>query len=89
MRDVWPGITNISVHLAHDANVLIAIQQGILVVSLDRRATGIGVGCFIGLETGVGEDDNEPLGMLIARRDGNMLLGYQLRQGGRREGLCS
>lgn len=85
--DIRAGITNVSVHLPHDTNVLVAVEQRILVVALHAHAATATVRCLISLETGIGEDDNESLRVLVALCDGQLLLSYELRQGGRRKRL--
>jgi hypothetical protein len=52
VRDVGPSITDISVHLPHDANVLVAVQQRVLLVPDSAHSAG-GVGSLVGLETGI------------------------------------
>lgn len=32
VRDVWSRIADIAIHLAHDSNVFVAVQQGVLVI---------------------------------------------------------
>lgn len=85
--DIRAGITDVSVHLPHDTNVLIAVEQRVLVVALHAHAAATTVRSLVGLETGIGEDDNEPLRVLVALCDGQLLLSYELRQGGRRKRL--
>lgn len=76
MGDVRTSITDIAVHLAHDANVFIAVQQRVFVI-LHSISTMCGL---VGLQAGVGQDDNEALGILIGGRDGDGLFGDELRQ---------
>ena len=33
MRDVWPCVTNITIHLPHDPNMLVAIQERVFLVA--------------------------------------------------------
>lgn len=80
MGDVGSSLTDVPVHLAQDTNVLVAVQQRVLVIALDAHVTRTGVGGLVGLETGMGQDDNQSLRILVGRRDGDMLLGDQLRK---------
>jgi hypothetical protein len=66
--------------------MLIAVEQRILVLTI---AAGTAVRRLVGLKTGIGQDDNETLRVLIRRRDGSALLGYQLRKRGRRKRLSA
>lgn len=87
MSNVRSGVTDVATHLAHDANVFIAVQQRVLVL----LAAGLGpaVGCAVGFQAGVGQDHNQSLGIFITGCNGHMLFGHQARQFGRGEGLCS
>lgn len=87
MCDIWSGVTDIAVHLAHDTNVLVAVEEGVFLVALTWSTptmTGL-----VGLKTGIGEDDDEALGVFIGFGDWHMLLGDELREGGRWERLSS
>lgn len=85
--DVGASVTDVSVHLAHDTNVLIAVEERVLFLSLHAHAAGAAVGRLVGLEAGVGEHHDEPLGVLVGRWDGHVLLGDELGQCRRRERL--
>ncbi len=80
MCDVGPGIANVPVHLAHDANVLIAVEKRVLFLPLHAHAAGAAVRGLVGFEAGIGEDDNQPLRVLVGGRDGRVLFGHQLGQ---------
>ena len=84
MGDVGARVGDVTVHLAHNADVLVAVEEGVLVVLHAVAATVCG---FVGLETGVGEDDDQALGVLVVGCDGDMLLGDELWESGRWEGL--
>lgn len=75
MSDVRPRITDITVHLPHDTNMLITVQQRILVVFY---ATAAAMRGFVRLKAGVGQHDNQTLGILIGGGDGHVLLGDEL-----------
>lgn len=87
MSDVGPGIADVPIHLSHDANVLVAVQQRVLLVSDGAHSAG-GVRGLVRLEARIGQDHDEALGVLVIWRDGNMLLCNQLRQGRRWQRLC-
>lgn len=76
MGDVRTGVADISVHLPHDADMLVAVEQRILLIAAGTAATA--VDGAIGLQTGIGQDDNQTLGVLVVGGNGNMLLGDQL-----------
>lgn len=83
--DIRTRIRDVAVHLAHDSNVLVAVEQRVFVI---LHAVAAAVCGFVCLETGVGEDDNQALGVLVVGSDGNMLLGDELRECGWWERLC-
>lgn len=76
--DVWAGVADISIHLSHDANMLVAVEEGVLLLALNTHAAGPTVGSLVRLEAGMRENDNQPLGVLVGGCDGKMLLGYKL-----------
>lgn len=75
MCDIRSGVANISVHLAHDTDMLVAVEKRVLVFALHTRATDAAVGCLVCLETGIGQDDNQPLTVLVTGGNGHMLFG--------------
>lgn len=90
MGDVGSRLADVAVHLAQDTNVLVAVEQRILVIPLDAHVSRTGVGRLVGLEAGMGQDDDQSLSVLVCRRDGDMLLSDQLRKlwRGERLGSC-
>lgn len=54
MSDIRPGLTDIPVHLAHHTNMLVTVQQRVLLVTTRATATG----STVGLQAGIGENDN-------------------------------
>lgn len=78
MSDVRSCITNVSVHLPHDANMLVAVEERVLLVP--DHATSTAVGSFVGLETCIGEHNNQPLSIFVVGSNGSMLLCNELRQ---------
>jgi hypothetical protein len=87
MSDIGSRIADIAVHLAHDTDVLVAVEERVLLVALARSAAS--VGALVCLETGIGEDDNEALAVFIGGGNGDMLLSDELRELGRGERLGS
>lgn len=82
--DIGASFADITIHLAHDADVLIAVQQRELLVLGAAAATGDGL---VGFQTGIGEHHNQALGVLVMGRNSHMLLGDQLGELGRRTRL--
>jgi hypothetical protein len=76
--DIGSSLADITVHLAHDTDVLVTVQQRVLLI----LATTTG-GRPVGFQTGVGEDDDQTLGVLVVCWNGDMLLRNELRQLGR------
>lgn len=93
--DVRPGLADVAVHLAHDADVLVGVQQRVLLLAAVRGTSGSSAAAAaavrgaVGLEAGVGEDDDEALAVLVLGGDGDVLLCDELGQFGRRAGLGS
>lgn len=88
MGDVRSSITDVTVHLAHDTDVLVAVEERVLLLAVGTEAAGAtAVRGLVRLEAGIGEDDNESLGVLVRMRNGDVLFGNELRKGRRREGL--
>lgn len=92
--DVRAGLADVPAHLSHDADVLVAVQEGVLLVAgggADATGTARGsIECHRvaagakSLEAGVGEHHDETLGALVGCRDGGVLCGYQRWQSRRR-----
>lgn len=89
MGDVGTGITDVPVHLAHNTNVLITVEQRVLILTVHAIAASTAVRRLVRLKTGIGQDNNEPLGVLVGGRDRRALLSNQLREGRRRKRLRS
>lgn len=79
MCDIWASITDVAVHLPHDTNVLVAVEQRVLVVALHSHAATTAMRRLIRLETGIGKDYDQSLRVLVAGWDRELLLGDQLR----------
>lgn len=80
MCDVRSRLADVSVHLAHNANVLIAVQKRVFVFSLDAHVARTCVGGFVCLETGVGQDNDQASRIPIVGSYRNMLFGNELRK---------
>lgn len=89
VSDIGTGITNVSVHLAHDSNMLVAVEQRVLLLPLNTVSAGASMRGLVCLETGVGQNDNQSLRVLVCRGNRDILLGDQLRQSRRRKRLCA
>lgn len=97
MGDVRPGLAYVAVHFAHDADVLVGVEQRVLLLAAVRSPSGSSAAAAaaaavrgaVGLEAGVGEDDDETLAVLVLGGDGDVLLSDELGQFGRRAGLGS
>lgn len=87
MGNIGAGVANIPVHLAHDANVLVAVEKRVLVLSLDSGAADAAMRRLVGFEAGIRKDDDESLGVLVGRRNRHVLLSHELRQRRRRQRL--
>lgn len=82
--DIGTSVRDVAVHLAHDTNVLVAVEQRVLVI---LHAIPAAVRGLIRLQAGVREHDDQALGVLVILRDRDMLLGDELRESGRRKRL--
>lgn len=83
--NVGSRITDVAVHLAHNSDMLVAVQKGILLLALHSHTVSTAsMGSLVGLETGIGEDNDKPWAILIAVSNWNMLLCDKLGEGGRR-----
>lgn len=86
--NIRSSITDIAVHLAHDTNVFIGVEQGVFLLSLGTRSVST-IDGLVSLETGIGQDDNQALGVLVGRGNWSMLLCDELWKVWRRERLGS
>ena len=87
--NIGTSITDVAIHLTEDADVLIAVKQGILVLPVHAGATRTAMRGLVRLEARVGQNDNKSLRVLISRGDGGLLFCNELRQRGRRQRLGS
>lgn len=78
MGDIGSRLTDIPIHFAHDTDVLVAVEQRILLITCGSITTPRGRP--VGFQTGVREDDDQTLGILVMGGDRNMLLRDELGQ---------
>jgi hypothetical protein len=83
MGDVWTSITNVSIHLAKNSDVLIAVEERILILAMHARPARASMRGLVSLEAGIGQHHNKTLRVLIGGWDRSVLFSYQLWQGGR------
>ena len=57
MGNIRPRIADVPVHLPHDANVLVAVEQRVLLFLVGPIPASAGVGRLVRLQAGIGEDD--------------------------------
>jgi len=88
VSDIRSCVADIAVHLAHDTNVLVTVQQRVFLLALTARSVATEAG-LVGLETGIGENDDQPLRVLVGGRDGNVLLSLEAWESWRRGRLGS
>lgn len=72
MRDIWAGVTDVSIHFPHNSNVLVAIQERVFFISCS--AASISMSGSVRLEAGIRQYDDQPLRVLVICWDRNMLL---------------
>lgn len=89
MGDIGSGITDIPIHLAHDTDVLVAVEQRVLVLAVHAIAAGAAVRRLVRLQTGIGQDDDETLGVFVGGWDRRVLFRDQLGERRRRKRLRS
>ena len=57
MGNIRPRIADVPVHLSHDADVLVTVEQRVFLLLVGPIAAGAGVGRLVRLQAGVREDD--------------------------------
>lgn len=90
--DVGTSVTDIPVHLAHDTNVLVTVQERVLLVPVGsaHAVGGSSLRCgAVGLQARIGKHDNQSPCVLVGRSDWVVLLGNELGEGGGRKRLGS
>lgn len=80
MRNVGSRVADVTVHLSHNTDVLVAVEQRVLVLALHAHAAGTAAAVrgLVGLEAGIGEHHDKPRCIFVACSDGNVLLGNKL-----------
>jgi hypothetical protein len=87
MRDIWAGVTDVSIHFPHDSNMFITVEQRVFLLSGSTSSTPMS--SPIRLETCIRQHDDQSLRVFVVCWNGNMLLRDKSRQFGRRERLGS
>lgn len=72
MRDIWTGVTDVSVHFPHDSNMFVTIKQRVFLLSGSAGSTSMSRP--VRLETRIRQHDDQSLRVFIICWDGNMLL---------------
>jgi hypothetical protein len=86
--DVGASLADIATHLAHDTDVVVAVQQVVLVLP-SSWATARTMRSFVCLEGSIAQDDNQSLSVLVVDWNGDMLLCDKLGELWRRHRLGS
>lgn len=75
MGNVGSGIADVAVHLAHDPDMLVAVQQRVLFISTRHAWSGWrAMRGLVSFETSIREHDDQALGALIGRWNWDMLV---------------
>jgi hypothetical protein len=81
MCDIRPGIADVAVHLAHNSDVFVTVQQRKLFLStghpISARTSMTG---FISLQAGIRKDDDQALCVFVVQWNWYMLLRGELWQ---------
>lgn len=78
MGNVRSCFTDIPIHFSHDADMLITVQEGMLLVPDIAGSPSVrGLVC---LQAGIGQDNDEPLCIFVGRRNWGVLICNELRQ---------
>lgn len=70
--NIRPSITDVAIHLAHDANMFITIEQRVLLLPLGTRSVA-SIGGFVGFEASIGENNNQSFSIFVGGGDWDML----------------
>lgn len=79
MCNVWTGVANVAVHLPHDSNVLVAVQQRVLFIldhawtPVGRRSSRAWVRGLVRFEAGIGKHHDQTASVLVRRGNGSVL----------------
>src|SRR5690242_1408782 len=88
MGDVRTRLTDVAAHLAHDTNMIVAIEEVVFVLPT-ARPTSRAMRRLVGLKCGIAKDDNQTLRVLVVGGDWLVLFSYKSRQLGWRHRLGS
>jgi hypothetical protein len=88
MGDIWSSVADVAIHLAHDSNVLVTVQERVFLLALSAWSATT-VASLVCLETGIGEDDDQSLSVFVGGRNRNVLFSDKLWKRRWREGLSS
>ncbi len=83
MGNVWTRFADVAIHLPHDADMIIAVEQRVTFLAHATTSSSAGRSAE-GLQARICKDDDQPLGISVMRADGDMLFGDQPRQVWRR-----
>jgi len=88
VSDIRSCVTDVTIHFAHDTDVLVTVQQRVFLLALAAWSVAAKAG-FVGLEAGIGEDDDQSLAVFVGGWDGDVLFGDELWEGWWRKRLRS
>ena len=88
VSDIRPCVTDVTIHFAHDTDVLVTVQQRVFLLALTAWSVATKAG-LVGLEAGIGEDDDQSLRVFVGGWYGDMLFGDELWERRRRKRLGS
>jgi hypothetical protein len=74
MCNVWPSVADVTVHLAHNSDMLVAVEKRILLLS-GKAVAAIAAYSFVCLKTRVAKHDNETFRAMVTLRDRQTLFG--------------
>jgi hypothetical protein len=80
MGDIRSSIANVSIHLSHDTNMFVAVEQRILFLSQHTITARSSMGSLVSLEAGIGEHNNQPFGVFVSGWYWCVLFSHQLRE---------
>lgn len=80
VSNVRASITDVTVHLAHDSDMLVTVEQRVLILAMHASSTSATMYSFVRFKAGIRKNHDEPLGVLVGWWDGSVLLCDQLRK---------
>ena len=78
MGNIGSRVTDVAVHFSHHTNMLIAVEEGVFLISCAGSPTTMRR--FVSLKTGIGQDHDQALAVFIGRWDRDMLLSNKVRK---------